>query len=186
MDKNSAMPLNPKIKTGIELLDLKMALAVVICLLTSMYIPQIQYMPACFAAILCAQDSAMPALKNGLNRVAVTLIGGVIGVGVVLLDNIIQKTWCLMIFVMAGIILVLVICRLLKLPNMPARIGCVTFVLVIMVMNGEKRINYALFRLLGTVYGAIIALLVSWLLSLFVVFIRPVFQFRPFFRGKPQ
>jgi uncharacterized membrane protein YgaE (UPF0421/DUF939 family) len=186
MDKNTVAEYNRETKKGIELLDFKIALTVVICLITSKLVPVIQYMPACFAAILCAQGSAKLSFKTGLTRTAVTLIGGVIGVGIVLLDNAIKNTWLFIAMAAAGIILTLLICKLLRLSNMPARIGCVTFILVIMVMNGEKRVEYAMLRVLGTIYGAIAAIIVSWGLSALAASSSFFLQFRPLFRDKVQ
>jgi uncharacterized membrane protein YgaE (UPF0421/DUF939 family) len=148
-------------------LDLKIAAAVVICLVTSKFVPIIQYMPSCFAAILCVQDSARASVKTGLTRIIATVIGGLVGVAIVLLDNVIQNEWFFTLMAAISIVLTLLICKLLRLPNMPARIGCITFMRVIMVMSGDERIKYALLRVLGTVYGAVIAVIVSWRLSLF-------------------
>jgi uncharacterized membrane protein YgaE (UPF0421/DUF939 family) len=160
--------MDKQIKRGPELLDFNIALAVAVCLITSRFVPIIQYMPACFAAILCAQNDARLVYKTALTRIAVTLIGGLVGVGVVLLDTIFQHPWLFIFIAAMGIMVTLLICKLFRLPDMPARIGCVTFILVIMVASGEKRIEYALHRLVGTVYGVVVALLISQVVSFLV------------------
>jgi uncharacterized membrane protein YgaE (UPF0421/DUF939 family) len=165
--------MDKKIKLGLELLDFNIALAVAVCLITSRFVPIIQYIPACFAAILCAQDDTRLGYKTALTRIAVTIIGGLVGIGVVLLDTIFSHSGLFIFMAAAGIIVTLLICKLFRLPNMPARIGCVTFILVIMVASGEKRMEYALHRVVGTVYGAVVALLMSTGLS-FLAGLRPV------------
>jgi uncharacterized membrane protein YgaE (UPF0421/DUF939 family) len=165
--------MDKKIKPGLELLDFNIALAMAICLITSRFVPIIQYIPACFAAILCAQNDARLSYKTALARIAVTIIGGLVGIGVVLLDTIFPYSWLFIFMAAAGIIVTLLICKLFRLPNMPARIGCVTLILVITVASGEKRIEYALHRVVGTVYGAVVALLTS-MGSSFLAGLRPV------------
>jgi uncharacterized membrane protein YgaE (UPF0421/DUF939 family) len=165
--------MDKKIKPGLNLLDFNIALVVTVCLITSRFVPIIQYIPACFAAILCAQDNARLSYKTALTRIAVTIIGGLVGIGVVLLDTIFPYYWLFIFMAAAGIFVTLLICKLFCLPNMPARIGCITFILVIMVASGEKRMEYALHRVVGTVYGSVVALLMSMGLS-FLAGLRPV------------
>jgi uncharacterized membrane protein YccC len=47
-------------------------------------------------------------------------------------------------------------------PNIVARVSCITFVLVVLLADGLFRVKYALLRLLGTVIGALLALVLAW------------------------
>lgn len=150
-----------KLSVAIDRKDVKIAIAVGICLLTSKLFPVIQYMAACFAAILCMQDNAKMSWKMGLYRLIITAIGGAVGILVVLADNMLQNQWLLIPMVMAGVLLTLWGCKLAKVPYITAMIGCITFLIVVMIMPGTQRIAYAGLRLLGTAYGVIVSLAVN-------------------------
>lgn len=157
-----------KLKIKVSRLDVKIAIAVGICLLTAKFVPTIQYMAAAFAAILCMQDEVKVSWKTGVNRMILTAVGGVTGVIIILLDQVIQNEWIFLIMVMLGIILTLLGCKVAKVPYINARIGAVTFVLIVMVASGTARINYAGMRLIGTFYGILVSLAITWLFGLFV------------------
>jgi len=91
----------------------------------------------------------------------ITVIGGLIGVVVVILDELIQNEWMLIIFAMLGVLLTFMGCKLAKVLYINAKIGTITFILVIMVMQGTHRILYALQRLAGTFYGTVIAVVIT-------------------------
>jgi len=58
------MGIDRKQKIGIDNLDVRIAIAVGICLFTAKLVPYIKYMPACFAAILCMQDDTLSWQSN--------------------------------------------------------------------------------------------------------------------------
>lgn len=142
-------------------LDVRIAVGVAICLLLGKLIPNLQTVTAAIAVILCVQDEKDASLKAGVTRVIITIVGGVVGLGVVLLDEWIGNEYVLILLAALGIVLTMVGCRLCKVPPFSARIGCITFVLVISVMPGLTRVTYALLRLGSTVVGAVVALGVS-------------------------
>lgn len=155
-----------KVKVNVDRLDVKIAIAVGICLLTAKFVPAIQYMAACFAAILCIQDGVKVSWKTGVIRMILTGVAGVTGVVVILLDQIIQNEWIFILLVSLGVILTLWSCKVVKIPYINARIGAVTFVLIVMVSSGTTGVTYALMRLLGTFYGILVSLLISWIFGL--------------------
>ena len=161
-----------KIKEIIERKDFKIAIAVGLCLLTSKFIPIIQYMASCFAAILCMQDNVKLSWKFGINRLIITLVGGMVGILVVLIDNQVQNSWLFIALAMLGILLTLWICKFTGVPYINAMIGCITFILVIMIMPGEQRILYAGLRLLGTAYGVVVSIVVNAVFEFIYVHIK--------------
>lgn len=164
-------------KAGIGSLDIRIAVAVVICFLSAtacselgfkftygeMHLEILQKMTACIACLLCVQDTAGISRKAGVNRLIITAIGGIIGVGAAAADNIIGNPWFMAVLVFVGILLTLVLCKMAKVPYVNARIGGVTFILVSCTFQGNARIFYAAFRFVSTFYGVLVVLLVTWI-----------------------
>jgi uncharacterized membrane protein YgaE (UPF0421/DUF939 family) len=149
------------------LVELKIILAIGICLLSANVIPQFQAMTACIAALLCVQTGMKDSLKAGLIRLVITIIGGLIGIAIVLADNYFTNPWFFIAMVMIGALLTLLCCKLAGVPVFNARIGGVTFILVVLTRTGSDRIVYALFRLLSTAYGVAVVILVTAVFSIF-------------------
>ena len=57
-----------------------------------------------------------------------------------------------------GLVATLCLCRLAGAPAFNARIGAISFLLVASTLTGTARLWYAVFRLISTIFGA----LVSW------------------------
>lgn len=167
---------NPE-KAAITGLDLRMGTAVLICCLTSvllnhlgfkfafgeMRLEVIQKMTACIACLLCCQDNTVISYRAGVNRLIITAIGGAVAVLAVVLDGQIGNEWIMALMVGAGILLVLYLCKAAKVPYINARIGGVTFILVSCTLSGNARVWYAVFRLISTLYGVLVVLLVTWI-----------------------
>lgn len=154
-----------KEKLGITPMDLTIGIAVVLCLLAchvaGMLGFQIQSLAACTGAVMCVQDSRKASWGAGLNRIKGVLCGGVAGIAVVLLDNVINVDLVFYLLVGIGVVVNLLLCKLVKLPFVQARVSCMSLLLVTLVLQGGLRINYAFGRLIGTLVGAVVALLVS-------------------------
>lgn len=153
-------------KAKIDLLDIRIAIAVAICLLAARFIPHLQALSACTAVILCMQEDAKISWKTGVTRLIITLIGGIAAIIVILLDGMIQNEWVFYLMAALGILFVIWGCKLANVPYISTRIGCVTFVLVILVASGADRIFYALYRLAGTFFGVVVAVVITALFSL--------------------
>ena len=147
-------------------LDIGIALGAIICLVTARYVSFIQYIPATFAVLLCMQDKVKLTWKTGLYRIIITIVAGIIGIGVILADMAAGNEWLFFIFAFIGLVITMVICKLLSLPPMLARIGALTLVLVVTVLAGNERIMYAVLRLVGTFYGVLVSIVLSFIMSL--------------------
>lgn len=159
-------------------LDVRLALAASICCLTAIILSKlgltfqygersleiIQKMTAAISCLLCCQDTVPITKKSGMTRIIITAVGGVLAVLVILVDNLLGNEWAMVPLFFIGILLTLHFCKLAKVPYVSARIGAVSFVLVACTLQGSSRIWYAIFRLISTVYGAIISVLVTWVL----------------------
>lgn len=174
--------MEPKIeKASVTLLDVRIAAAITICVLTAtvldilglkftyggMHLEVIQKMTACISCLLCCQDNTKISTKAGLNRLIITAIGGMIGIIVVLLDNLIHNSWIMAVMIAVGILLTLFLCKAAKVPYINARIGGVTFILVTCTLSQSARIWYAVFRFVSTFYGVCVVLMVTWIFGMF-------------------
>ena len=170
-------------KTGIQNLDIRIAIAVVICFLSAtacselgfkftygeMHLEILQKMTACIACLLCVQDNTKISRKAGVNRMIITAIGGIIGIGAAAADNAVGNPWFMTVLIFVGILLTLLLCKRAKVPYINARIGGVTFILVSCTFSGNARIFYAVFRFISTFYGVLVVLLVSWFFQKFIL-----------------
>lgn len=166
-------------KVKITGLDVRIAVAVAICYLTSTVLKQfgimvswgdtkleiIQGMTSCFACLLCCQDNTRISRKSGINRLIITAIGGIVGICVVLADEKIGNPWVMAVLVPLGVLLTMILCKAAKVPYINARIGGLTFILVSCTLAGTARVLYAGFRLISTLYGVLITLLVTWVFT---------------------
>ncbi len=164
----------------ITILDIRIAVAVLICYLVSTilsnagflftvgekHIEIIQKMTSCIACLLCCQDNLAISRKAGVNRIIITFIGGLVGIGVVILDHFIGNEWFMAAMIFMGIIATLLLCKAAKVPYINARIGGVTFVLVTCTLQASERIYYGCFRFISTVFGVLVVMLVTWIFSL--------------------
>lgn len=170
-----------KEKIGITILDVQLGISVAVCFAIATVLSKVgavlivgegsntrvlevfQTMTSCIACMLCMQDNTTISKKAGVNRLIITLVGGCVGIGVILIDNFLQSKSVMTLMMGVGIIITLLLCKCCKVPYINARIGGVTFVLVTCTLTGTGRIWYALFRLLSTFGGILVTLLISWL-----------------------
>lgn len=154
-----------KNKLGIAGIDLAIGAAVVLTLLAchvaGMLGLQIQALAACTGAVMCVQDSKQASWGAGLNRIKGVLCGGIVGIAVVLVDNAVNLDLIFYLLVGIGVVANLLLCKIVKLPFVQARVSCMSLMLVTLVLQNTARIHYALGRLIGTLVGAVVALLVS-------------------------
>lgn len=156
---------NTKQKIGVEPIEIAIGAAVVLCLLVCHVAGllgwQIQALAACTGAVMCVQDSKKASWGAGLNRIKGVLCGGLTGIAVVLIDNAVNVDLVFYLLVGIGVVVNLLLCKAVKLPLVQARVSCMSLMLVTLVLQDSARINYAVGRLIGTLVGAVAALLVS-------------------------
>ena len=154
-----------KNKIGIAPIEIAIGAAVVLCLVVchvaGMLGFSVQALAACTGAVMCVQDGKKASWGAGLNRVLGVLCGGLVGVAVVLIDNVVNVDIVFYLLVGLGVIANLLLCKVVKLPFVQARVSCMSLLLVTLVLQDAARIHYAVGRLVGTLVGACVALLVS-------------------------
>ena len=154
-----------KQKIGIAPMDLAIGISVVFCLLVchvaGLLGLQIQALAACTGAVMCTQDNRKASWGAGMNRIVGVVCGGLIGMMVVLIDNAVNVDVVFYLLVGAGVVANMLLCKAVKLPFVQARVSSMTLLLVTLVLQNTARINYAFGRFIGTLVGAVVALLVS-------------------------
>lgn len=159
MEKNTSLSI-----TSMELsIAMTVVATMLVCHVASMLGWRIQALSACTGAVMCVQDSKNASWCVGKNRMLGVVCGGAAGMVVVLLDNLIGIALVFYLLMGVGVLLNLVLCKLVELPLVQARVSCMSLMLVALVLQGGVRINYAFGRFLGTLVGALVALLVSML-----------------------
>lgn len=142
-------------------LELRIGITIVLCLLVCKLCEilgfSIQALAACTGAVMCVQDGGKASFGACKNRMVGVICGGIVGVAVVFLDNLIGMDLVFYLLVGLGIMANFLLCKMAKLPLVQARVSCMTVLLVVLVLGGSARINYAIGRFIGTLIGALVA-----------------------------
>lgn len=159
----------PKNACRIELIDIQIGVTIVLCLLLCHVANRlglrIEALAVSTGAIMCVQDSTKAAYDASLVRVLGVFCGGVTGVVIVLIDNVIGMPYVFYLLCGFGVVGNLFLCKLLKMPYVQARVSCLTLLLVVLAFEGADRLLYALGRFVGGLVGAVIAMLVTVVFS---------------------
>lgn len=144
--------------TGLEFrIGITIILTLMVCYVVELLGYKLQSLAACTGAVMCVQEGGKASFGACKNRVLGVICGGVLGVLVVFLDNAIQIPVVFYILVGLAIMANFVLCRLVGLPLVQARVSCMTILLVVLVLGGDARITYAVGRFIGTLAGALVA-----------------------------
>lgn len=172
-------PENPE-KVAVTGLDIRMGISVAICTAVAHILNNVvgiklsfggrqmeilQLMTACICCIMCCQDNVTLSSRAGKNRIIITVVGGLVGMAVTALDNAIGHGVWMILLVPAGVVVTLLICRACKVPAVTGRIGAVTFILVSCTLSGSARFAYGVLRLVSTVFGVLVTLLVTGVMT---------------------
>lgn len=157
--------MNNNQKIAVTGLDLRIGIAIMLSLLVCHIASglgfQLQSLAACTGAVMCVQENGKASWKAGLTRLLGVVCGGVVGIAVVLIQSKFDNAYLFMVLCGAAVVVNLLLCKVVKMPYVTARVSCMTFLLVVLVLQGTARINYAFGRFLGTLVGALVSLLVA-------------------------
>lgn len=147
-------------------LELRIGIAIMVCLvmcgLAQKIGWEIQKLAACTGAVMCVQVNALESAKAGWSRMLGVICGGVVGIAVVFIDNLLPVPAVFVLLCGVGVVINLLLCKTVKLPPIAGRVSCMSFLLVVLVLQGTMRIQYAIGRFIGTLCGAVIAVLVTY------------------------
>ena len=144
--------------TGLEFrVGITMVLCLLLCDFCELLGFSLQALAVCTGAVMCVQEDGKTSLGACKNRVLGVICGGVVGVGVVFLDNLISIDLFFYLLVGVGIMANFLLCKATKIPPVQARVSCIAMLLVVLVLDGPARIPYAITRFIGTLVGALVA-----------------------------
>lgn len=157
---------------GIELMDIQIGVTIVACLLLCHWANQlgiqVEALAVTTGAIMCVQDSTKAAYNASLIRILGVVCGGATGVAIALIDNAIGMSYVFYLLCGIGVVANLCLCKCLKMAYVQARVSSLTMLLVVLVSQGTDRVSYAKSRFIGSLVGALIALLVTMLFAVIV------------------
>lgn len=157
--------MNNNQKIAVTGLDIRIGIAIMLSLLVCHIASglgfQLQSLAACTGAVMCVQENGKASWKAGLTRLLGVVCGGAVGIVVVLIQSRFDNAYLFMILCGVAVVVNLLLCKVVKMPYVTARVSCMTFLLVVLVLQGTARINYAFGRFLGTLVGALVSLLVA-------------------------
>lgn len=149
----------------VELMDLAIGATILLCLVLCHLANQagihIEALAVTTGAIMCVQDSTKSAYTASLTRMIGVFIGGMFGIGIALIDSAVGMPMVFYLLCSLGVIANLLVCKFFGMVYVQARVSCLTLLLVVMVFNGADRLDYALNRFIGSLAGAVIALIVT-------------------------
>lgn len=149
-------------KVGLR--TIKSAISVFLCLVI---FPEIPFF-ACLTAVICLQDTVANSVKTGIHRGGGTILGGFIGVIFLLFCRLISSTvpttmlskLLIYIIISLGIIVVIYCCNLLNQPG-AINVSCIVFLAVTTAHAYEEPVYYAVDRIVQTLFGILISILVN-------------------------
>lgn len=159
-------------KKILEIGDIRIATAAFLCFTLFEVFPGLKEIAVIAAAlatiIFCCGADLQKSFAAACMRMKTILIGFFIGAASIWADEFMQNRISFMFLAALGILAVLAVCWLTKLPYIQAKISCVIYVLVIAVMQGPFRITYGLMFLLGSVIGGVVSVFVAFLFDVLV------------------
>lgn len=159
----------------IGLRNIKTSVAVAICLLLALPAWAFDLLPgywallgptnAVVATILCMQHSIESSWQVGCTRLLGTLVGGLAGCGVMFLQRYLPHKALLVPIIALGVMLLIWFCLLIKQPA-ACNVTVIIFCIVVLMdpQPGAERYISALFRMLETAVGILVAVGVNYLL----------------------
>lgn len=152
----------------IGLRTIKTAIAVFLCLL---FFPNEPFF-ACLTSIFCIQDTVSNSIDMAINRGLGTILGAVLGLIFLLICRFITynvnpyfiSKFLVYLTIGIGIILVIYSCNLIK-KNGAINISCIVFLAVTTAHAFGHPIYYALNRIVETLFGIFVGLLVNKFIS---------------------
>ena len=144
-----------------ERMDIQIGVTIVLSLLLCHW-TGIEALAVTTGALMCVQDSTKAAYTSSLIRMAGILWGGLLGVAIAVIDNLVGQPYLFYLLCGVGVVANLLLCKRFGMVYVQARVSALTLLLVVMVFEGTDRLTYAVDRFAGSLVGAVIALGVTF------------------------
>lgn len=162
----------PKKRCGFEMMDFEIGLTILLCLLLCHWANgigiRVEALAVTTGAVMCVQEGTKAAYSASFVKMLGVVCGGVVGVIIVLIDNVVGLPFVFYLMCSVGVVLNLLVCKFFKMIYVQARVSCISLLLVVMVLEGVDRFDYAISRFVGSLVGALIAFLVTVFFTRFV------------------
>ena len=150
----------------LEVMDVLIGITILLCLVLCHFANragmQIEAMAVTTGAIMCVQDNTKAAFDTSVTRIIGVVVGGLFGICIALIDGAVGIPVVFYLLCSLGVVATLLVCKFFKMIYVQARVSALTMLLVAMVFDGAAdRLEYAKNRFIGSLVGAVIALLVS-------------------------
>ena len=145
-----------------ERMDIQIGVTIVLSLLLCHW-AGVEALAVTTGALMCVQDSTRAAYASSLIRMAGVFWGGLLGVVIAVIDNVLGEPWIFYLLCGVGVVANLMLCKRLGMVYVQARVSALTLLLVVLVFDGTDRLSYAMNRFAGSLAGAVIALAVTFL-----------------------
>lgn len=143
---------------------IKTAIAVMICLILNYLFGSNVGAISAWAALICIQSTLESSLKTGVSRFLGTALGGVVAIAILPVAEAVTADWFHIILIPAGIILVIYLCVLFKMPGAASMGAFVYIAVLILPFDPNSKANpyiVALYRIADTLAGVLVGLLVN-------------------------
>ena len=144
-----------------ERMDIQIGVTIVLSLLLCHW-AGIEALAVTTGALMCVQDSTRAVYTSSLIRMAGVLWGGLLGVAIAVIDNLVGQPYLFYLLCGVGVVANLLLCKRFGMVYVQARVSALTLLLVVMVFEGTDRLAYAVNRFAGSLLGAVIALGVTF------------------------
>ena len=151
----------------LERMDVQIGATIVLCLFLCHWANEmglrLEALAVTTGALMCVQDSTKATYTTSLTRIMGVLCGGLLGVAIALIDNVLGQPYIFYLLCGIGVVVNLLLCKRFRMIYVQARVSALTLLLVVLVFDGTDRLEYALTRFVGSLVGAGIALAVTFL-----------------------
>ncbi len=149
-------------KPHLTTLEVEVAIGIAIVAVVSLFATHYLTTSMATAIVVCTQIDRKAARKAGLRRLVGTMFGGLFGLFVVWLDDFWgNNPYVFVLLAFSAILIIGALFYAFQLPSASWKITMISLALVMLVQFGEDRIVYALFRLLGTVIGVCLSVIIT-------------------------
>lgn len=141
--------------------NIKTGLAVFVCLLLGRLVTKEIPLYACTATIICMKDTIANSVKHGIIRMKATIAGGIIAIVFLAISGILPIRLPSEVIVPLAIMITIYCCSVLEWKEASALTCVVVLVILLMHNQGQDKYVYAINRVIETLMGIIIAIVIN-------------------------
>lgn len=142
---------------------IKTSLAIMICLALGLMFGYPAPIYACIAVVMTIRETVDESIKYSISRILATIFGGAAGLIVLGFHAADLNPWLEIPVIGAAVILTIHVTILVKCPDITAL--TVVILLIIVLNHTQDEYAYAVMRMIETVIGIVVAVVINLLLS---------------------